>query len=98
MRLYLDVCCCNRPFDDQAIDRNRLEAEAVLAITAKIRGGIHSLVSSEIIDREIDACPDTEKAEFIRQMLLLAGDYEIVTGNVVRRWEQLVAYGFRELD
>jgi len=31
-RLYLDVCCLNRPFDDQSQDRIRLEAEAVRVI------------------------------------------------------------------
>jgi hypothetical protein len=30
MRLYLDNCCFNRPFDNQSIVRNRLETEAVL--------------------------------------------------------------------
>lgn len=29
LRVYLDVCCLNRPFDDQRQDRVRLEAEAV---------------------------------------------------------------------
>jgi hypothetical protein len=28
-KLYLDVCCYNRPFDDQTVDAIRLEAEAV---------------------------------------------------------------------
>jgi hypothetical protein len=32
LRIYLDVCCLNRPFDNQVQDRVRLEAEAVLAI------------------------------------------------------------------
>lgn len=32
MRIYLDVCCLNRPFDDQTQDRIHLEAEAVLTI------------------------------------------------------------------
>ena len=29
MRLYLDSCCLNRPFDDQNQLRVRLEAEAI---------------------------------------------------------------------
>jgi hypothetical protein len=36
MLLYLDMCCLNRPFDDQSIDRNRLESEAVLAILRRV--------------------------------------------------------------
>lgn len=32
MRIYLDVCCLCRPFDNHDITRIRLEAEAVLSI------------------------------------------------------------------
>jgi hypothetical protein len=30
LRIYLDACCLNRPFDDQTQERIRLESEAVL--------------------------------------------------------------------
>jgi hypothetical protein len=32
MRVYLDNCCYNRPFDDQKRLRIRLEAEAKMAV------------------------------------------------------------------
>ncbi len=32
MRIYLDMCCLKRPFDDQAQQRIHLEREAVLAL------------------------------------------------------------------
>ena len=47
MRLYLDVCTLNRPYDDQAIDRNRLEAEAVIIILGRIRQHRHDMISVE---------------------------------------------------
>jgi hypothetical protein len=34
MRLYLDICCLKRPFDDQAQPRVRIETEAVLGLLA----------------------------------------------------------------
>jgi hypothetical protein len=36
MKIYLDVCCLNRPFDDQTQDRIRLETEAVMLILGRI--------------------------------------------------------------
>ena len=36
MRIYMDVCCLGRPFDDLTQGRVYLEAEAVLS-NAKIR-------------------------------------------------------------
>jgi predicted nucleic acid-binding protein len=32
MKIYMDVCCLNRPFDDATQDRVRIESEAVLTI------------------------------------------------------------------
>lgn len=98
MRLYLDVCCLNRPFDDQQIDRNRLEAEAVIAVIARIRRGKHSLITSEVIDREVDACEDAEKAELVRQVLRVASDRVIVAPGDLDRWQELMAMGFRQVD
>ena len=39
MQIYLDVCCINRPFDDQNQDRIHLEAEAVISILKHIDEG-----------------------------------------------------------
>lgn len=36
MRVYLDNCCFNRPFDDQTQTRIRLEAEAKLDIQQRV--------------------------------------------------------------
>jgi hypothetical protein len=36
MKIYLDTCCLNRPFDDQRQARIRLESEAVTLILEKI--------------------------------------------------------------
>jgi hypothetical protein len=34
MRIYLDMCCLKRPFDDQSQPRIRLETETVMALLA----------------------------------------------------------------
>ena len=39
MRVYLDNCCYNRPFDDQNQLRIALESAAKLAIQAQMRSG-----------------------------------------------------------
>jgi predicted nucleic acid-binding protein len=98
MRLYLDVCCLNRPFDNQEIDRNRLEAEAVVAIVARIRKGRHSLITSEVVYREVDAGEDAEKAELVRQIVRLATDHVVVAADTLERWQELMDMGFRQLD
>ena len=49
MKIYLDNCCFNRPFDDQSQIRIRLESEAKLTIQELIQTGELSLVWSYIL-------------------------------------------------
>ncbi len=55
MRIYLDNCCLNRPFDDQAIIRIKLEAEAVIHIQSQVVAKTIDLAWSYIIDYENQA-------------------------------------------
>ena len=52
MKIYLDNCCFNRPYDDQTYLPVRLETEAKLEIQAKIKSGHLSLGWSYILDFE----------------------------------------------
>lgn len=52
MKIYLDNCCYNRPFDDQSQIRIHLETQAKLYIQSKIREGTYDLVWSYILDYE----------------------------------------------
>jgi hypothetical protein len=98
MRIYLDVCCFNRPFDDQAIDRNRLESEAVLTILDRAGTGSWSLVGSEIIQRELAANPDAEKRRATEELLRFVTESILAEASTVRRAAQLRRLGFKEMD
>ena len=65
MRVYLDNCCFNRPFDDQSQIRIRLESEAKLKIQEEIRKGEFKLVWSYILDYENNMNPYQERKERI---------------------------------
>jgi predicted nucleic acid-binding protein len=66
VRIYLDNCCFNRPFDDQSQIRVRLEAEAKLKIQEEIRSGRLQLTWSYILDYENSRNPYQERREQIR--------------------------------
>ena len=57
MRIYLDTCCYNRPFDDQAQVRISLEAQAKLYIQRLIREGEIELASSYVLQYENSTNP-----------------------------------------
>ena len=65
MKIYLDNCCFNRPFDDQSQIRIRLESEAKFYIQEKIRNGKLQLVWSYIMDLEINKNPFDDRRNSI---------------------------------
>ena len=52
LRIYLDNCCFNRPYDDQSYLTTYLESEAKLFIQNEILLGKFELVWSYILDYE----------------------------------------------
>ena len=65
MKIYLDNCCFNRPFDDQSKIRIRLESEAKLKIQEEIQTGEFNLVWSYILDYENNRNPFQERKDRI---------------------------------
>lgn len=65
MRIYMDNCCFNRPFDDQSKIRIRLETEAKLYIQEKIINKEIELAWSYIIDYENQFNPFEERRNAI---------------------------------
>ncbi|TZE82965.1 PIN domain-containing protein [Calorimonas adulescens] len=61
MRIYLDNCCFNRPFDDQTQMKIKLESEAKLYIQDAIHNGLFELVWSYILDYENAMNPFEER-------------------------------------
>jgi predicted nucleic acid-binding protein len=66
MRVYLDNCCFNRPFDDQRQLRIRLETEAKLGIQAMIQSGEIELAWSYLLDYENELNPFEQRKVLIR--------------------------------
>jgi predicted nucleic acid-binding protein len=65
MQVYLDNCCCNRPFDDQSNILVRFESEAKLFIQNLIKENQLDLVWSSVNDYENKDNPSEEKQERI---------------------------------
>jgi predicted nucleic acid-binding protein len=65
MRIYLDNCCFNRPFDDQSQGLVRIETEAKLHIQDLVRSGVVELAWSYLLDFENEANPFQERRETI---------------------------------
>jgi predicted nucleic acid-binding protein len=98
MKIYLDTCCLNRPFDDQRQPRIRLEAEAVTLILEKVHQREWSWVGSEVLVYEIQQTTNAERKE---RLLLLAGGVNQtveLSEKIMERAEALSSLGFGEYD
>ena len=98
MRVYLDVSCLNRPFDDQRQTRIRLESEAVTLILDRIDAGIWRLLSSEIVQIEVAAMKDRERRGRVQALFAESDDTITLTEEVFRRAAKLVKLGFKADD
>ncbi|OIO17396.1 MAG: PIN domain protein [Ignavibacteria bacterium CG1_02_37_35] len=65
MKLYLDNCSYNRPFDDQRAIKIKIETEAKLFIQERVKAGEHKIVWSYILDFENSANPFEIRREAI---------------------------------
>ena len=97
-RIYLDVCCLNRPFDDQQQDRVRLEAEAVLLILKRCESEEWQWVSSAVVRYEVDNIPITERRNRVNELLRGAREVLPLSDLAVERGEELKGIGLKTYD
>ena len=98
MRVYLDNCCFNRPFDDQSLLSIRLETEAKLDIQEKIKSGNLSLGWSYILDFENNANPFLERRVEIKRWKELADSFVNETSEILSKMNDLTSIGLKPLD
>lgn len=98
MRIYLDCCCLQRPFDDQTQPRIKVEAEAVLAVLASVQSGDVSLLSSEALHYEVNRIPDEGRRSEVKAALALANEYLEITQGAELLAESLENSGIFPMD
>lgn len=98
MRIYLDLCCLNRPFDDQSQDRIHLEAEAILSIIKFVEKGQWTLVNSDGILYEINKIPDSERKKKVEIIISRANEHVRLEEKILERAKRLQKLGIRSLD
>jgi len=92
------MCCFNRPFDDQAQERVRLESEAVLLILDRCQRGEWQLVGSEAITLEINQTRDWERKAQLQAFAALATLQVPVDEAIEERAGVFVQQGLKTFD
>lgn len=98
MRIYLDNCSFNRPYDDQSQLRIRIESEAKLAIQEMIRDSIITLVWSYVLEFENKANPFDDRKNEIGKWRNLASEFIEETEDLINQASSIQASGFKPVD
>ncbi len=97
-KIYLDVCCLNRPFDDQTQQRIRLETEAILLILNQCQTGSWKLVTSNALDFEIGQTPNRTRMKQVQDLLSIAKIKVQTSVLLEKRTTELAQLGFTFYD
>ncbi|MCI5146652.1 MAG: PIN domain-containing protein [Candidatus Electrothrix sp. AR3] len=98
MKIYLDVCCLNRPFDDQTQDRVHLEAEAVLSIFKRLEKNDWSWVSSSVVLYEVNQIPNNDRKHRILRLCDKASYVVTLDDDIYALAEKLKHLGIKSYD
>jgi predicted nucleic acid-binding protein len=98
LKLYLDSCCFNRPFDDQTQLKIKLESEAKLFIQGNILTGKYTLVWSYILDFENSQNPFEQRKETIRNWREVASVDIYENDQIIKLAEKIATTGIKPKD
>ena len=98
MKIYMDVCCLCRPFDDQMMGRIRLEVTAVQEIIRRCATQEFTLVSSEAITEELEKIPDIRKRLRVEKIASVAQEHILLDEGIISRMFEFVAMGGDAMD
>jgi hypothetical protein len=98
MKIYLDTCCFNRPYDDQNQVKIELETIAKLNIQKEILEKKYDLVWSYILNYENSANPFNDRKENIDKWGEIAKKYVPYCEDVLAKGKEIELLGIGQKD
>ena len=99
LKLYLDNCCYNRPFDDLTNKKNYIESQAIIVILDLYIKKKLDIYKSKILDYEISQIKNiTKKNKVLDVYVSLQSNYIDTTNEIIDRAEKLKKYNIKEKD
>lgn len=98
MRVYLDNCCFNRPFDPQDQTKIRVETECKLLVQALMKTQVVEYVWSFMLDIETGKNRDVQRRAAIRAWKNGAADMVMPTTAIRERAREFMLLGVKPAD
>ncbi len=89
MKIYLDNCCYNRPFDNQTHERIHLESEAILMILQRGQSGMYKILGSDVLDLEMAHMSDDVKKQRVKNLYKVTDTHIHYTEEMKERAREL---------
>ncbi|MEM7802154.1 MAG: PIN domain-containing protein [Chloroflexota bacterium] len=98
MKIYLDNCALQRPLDDKSQIRIRLEAEAILSLIAMLKADKFELISSEMLDYELEKTPIKARRDYGNAVLEMKSIRIDLNEEIENRAKSFIGLGIKPLD
>ena len=101
MRIYLDMCCYNRPYDDQSQLKVMMEAQSKLYIQMLVKQGSLELTGSYILDYECGNNPFEMRRNAIEEFVAEHMTHYVGAerAEVLKaKAEEIMGTGVKEMD
>ena len=98
MRIYFNVCCLNRPFDNQTYDRIHLETESIVIILNKTFASNWEIISSEVVDFEIGKIPDPFRKKKVEIISSIFAEKILLNEEIILKAKSLEKIGIKPID
>ena len=98
MKVYLDSCVYNRPFDNQNEERVFIEARAFYIILKWIEEGIVSSINSAALEYENRLTLDPERRVRVKTYLGITREYVALSDSLLERASEIISLGFKDMD
>ena len=98
LRIYLDNCCLNRPFDDQNQLRIKVESDIIISILESFKTKTSFWVGSEVIQIEINKTQNTERRKKVEAFLIFQNSVVKINEPLINRAKNIERFGFSFMD
>lgn len=99
LKVYLDSCVYNRPFDDyQGDERIFIEAVAFYILLHWVEDGRIKLINSDALMYENEQITDIDRKVRVGTYLSYASNFIELSEQIIERAREIIGYGFKSLD
>ena len=98
MKVYLDLCVYNRPFDDQGQHRIVVETVEFMFLLEKAINKEMTIINSFVLEYENSKSPLIDRRDKIEDLLKIASEYVRYSERLENRAEEIEKRGFMAMD